>query len=118
MSRHGQAQVMTVLLLATLLSGCGESGGNKLIGTWRLTPGGHCMVDRITFTKGNVINHDGPDSYYAGQESTVPVYYLIDGANRVTATSRDHATSVTYVLSDDDHMSMGDNPGCAFERAS
>ena len=103
------------LLLAVVTTGCDGGGGNKLMGSWQLMPGRDCAVDRITFTSANAISRYGPDSYYAGQESTAPVAYLVDGP-RVTATTRDGATSVTYVFSDDDHMSMGDQPECAFER--
>ena len=103
------------LLASPYLASCGD-GGNRLLGTWELMPGSLCTVERITFTPGNVTNVQGPNSYYAGQESTIPVYYRSDSPDRITVTTRDEATSVTYILSDDDHMHMGDRQECAYQR--
>jgi hypothetical protein len=104
------------LAFALMLGGCDGAEDNRLIGTWRLVDGSDCTLDQIIFTAGNVISRNGPGSYSPGRESTVPVTYSQDGPDRVTATNRDQATSVTYVLSDENHMFMGDNRGCAFER--
>jgi hypothetical protein len=109
--------IAALALLASVSSACGSSE-NRLLGTWKLASDGHCSLDRIVFTEANIDNRDGSNSYYAGHENTVPVTYLVDGPDRITVTTRDRATSVTYVFSDENHMAMGDNPGCAFERVS
>lgn len=106
-----------ILALPLAAGACGGGGGNRLLGTWRLSEGASCTLDRVTFTAGNVINHSGPQSYYAGRESTVGVIYRVDGPDRVNVTTRDQASSETYILNDDNHMTFGSQPDCRFERA-
>jgi hypothetical protein len=76
------------------------------------------MIDRMTFTAESLTNRNSSESYYAGQERTVPVAYRIDGPDRVVVTTRDQATSEAYLLNGPNQLRMGNNPGCVFDRSS
>lgn len=113
--------VSAAVMGAFVLLGCNgnaANGGNRLLGTWQLVPGGSCMIDRMTFTPENLTSHNGRQSYYAGQERTIPVTYRFDGPDRVVVTTRDMATSETYILTDDNHLHMGSRPSCSFQRGA
>jgi hypothetical protein len=100
------------------LAACGSAADNPLIGDWRLSSGGDCPYERLSFTPSQMTSHRVAIGPNPPEQHTGAVSYSVEGNSVIVHGQGTGAGAMVYTFPSPDTMQPSGSDGCTYSRAS
>lgn len=100
------------------LTACGSTADNPLIGDWRLSSGGDCPYERLSFTPSLKTSHRVAIGPNPPEQHTGAVTYTVEGSSVIVHGQGTGAGAMVYTFTSPDTMQPSGSDGCTYSRVS